>query len=603
MTPTLELSPIPPIVFRVGITGHRPNRLDPRLSPLLKEKATEVLTRVKEAVWSAPALRPGGPLPVLRLVTSLAEGADRIAAHAALNLGFRIQVPLPFCLEEYQKDFGQPGSIKEFQGLLAAADSVFQLNASPLARNAGYRAAGEVVLTQCDLLLAIWDGKSARGFGGTAEMVELAQLIGLSVLHIDSQNPGHFQLLDGEGSHSDALAALDHSIRSMFNVMERPSKPDSIGIGGSGAERGRGSGMIRRIVTRGPNANTPAGIAEDYMQAKWPRRTDPTAYMLLRFAAEGKPGLPARQDPTREVTEIENASLRPYFLWTDALAVRYSEFSRSASLRIQLWAALAVISCLLTIPLEYNLSLLRLLTCFELISTLAVLIEAFIAWRFRWHSRWMLFRSIAEQIRCLDLLAPMALGIPRLHGYSAQDGAAEERFASFFAQSLVRSIGLPSAEVNDVYLNKQTHQLLAAIDRQRKFHDLRSHRYERIERLLTRGGICVFLLAFLVCAHEFLHTLNLAQEHSHWITICTVLLPSLGATIAAIAAQGEFKRLANRSDGMRRVLYLLERRLRLTPPTSLHAARVATTDVSEILITEVRDWRILLSARAPSVKL
>jgi hypothetical protein len=325
--------------------------------------------------------------------------------------------------------------------------------------------------------------------------------------------------------------------------------------------------------------------------------------MLLRFVAEGKLRLPASQDPTREIAEIGNKSLRPFFLWTDALAVRYSELSRSASLRIQLWAALAVISCLLTIPLEGNLSILRLLTCIELTSTLAVLVEAFIAWRSRWHSRWMLFRSIAEQIRCLDLLAPMALGIPRLHGYSAQEGAAEEQFASFFAQSLARSMGLPPAEVNDAYLSRQTDQLLAAIDRQRRFHDTRSHRYEKIERLLTRGGACVFILAFMVCAHEFLHSLNLAHAHSGWITICTVLLPSLGATIAAIAAQGEFKRLANRSDGMRRVLYLLERRLRLTPPTSLHAARVATTEVCEILITEVRDWRILLSARAPSVKL
>ena len=66
--------------------------------------------------------------------------------------------------------------------------------------------------------------------------------------------------------------------------------------------------------------------------------------------------LPARPQEKDDVPEIEMCSLKPYFLWTDTLALRYGEFSRSASIRIQLWGALAVFSSLLTIPLTITRS-------------------------------------------------------------------------------------------------------------------------------------------------------------------------------------------------------------------------------------------------------
>jgi hypothetical protein len=359
---------------------------------------------------------------------------------------------------------------------------------------------------------------------------------------------------------------------------------------------------MRLIALSKPPTDTTLGFAEDYMRAQWPRSADADANVTSRLLVDHRVLHAQGRVPNRELPEIENESLRPYFLWTDRLAVHYGKLSRRASLRIQIWAIAAVVSCLLTIPFDGNHFVLRFLSCFELVFTLAVLIEAFIAWRFRWHSRWMVFRSVAEQIRCLDLLAPVALGIPRLHGFSMHDGAPGQRFASYFAQSLARGIGLPSAEVNAAYLAKQTQHLIKAIEGQRKFHNTSSARYEKLERLLTRGGASVFVLTFGVCAFSFWEIVMRAY-HSPWLTFCTALLLSVGATIAALAAQGEFKRLAKRSDSMRHALNLLQRRLRLVPPTSLRTATVAATEVSEILITEVRDWEALLSARPPSVSI
>ena len=43
--------------------------------------------------------------PLLSLVSTLAEGADHIAAEAALSRGFVLDAPLPFAVETYSTDF------------------------------------------------------------------------------------------------------------------------------------------------------------------------------------------------------------------------------------------------------------------------------------------------------------------------------------------------------------------------------------------------------------------------------------------------------------------------------------------------------------------
>ena len=49
----------------------------------------------------------------LRIVSALAEGADRMAARAALDLGETLEVVLPFAQKEYERDFETQESLKE----------------------------------------------------------------------------------------------------------------------------------------------------------------------------------------------------------------------------------------------------------------------------------------------------------------------------------------------------------------------------------------------------------------------------------------------------------------------------------------------------------
>ena len=67
---------------------------------------------------------------MLRVISPLAEGADRLVAKEAIALGFELQCPLPFTREEYQRDFESAQSRQEFCALIALATAVLELDGS-----------------------------------------------------------------------------------------------------------------------------------------------------------------------------------------------------------------------------------------------------------------------------------------------------------------------------------------------------------------------------------------------------------------------------------------------------------------------------------------
>jgi hypothetical protein len=151
----------------IGVTGHRHlNRAD---YPLYRQRISELLTY----------LRARYPATPLRMVSALAEGADRVAAEVGLQQGCELLVCLPMEVADYEHDF--PDSIEEFRGLLARVPpaNVFVLHphnhegVRPIgnARDTRYREAGLFVSGRCHILLALWDGVRNDSVAGTAEVV------------------------------------------------------------------------------------------------------------------------------------------------------------------------------------------------------------------------------------------------------------------------------------------------------------------------------------------------------------------------------------------------------------------------------------------------
>lgn len=104
-------------------------------------------------------------------LSCLADGADQIFARAVLDLGGSIEAIIP--AERYRE--GLPGEARgEFDRLLARASMVHRMpftEPTPLA----HMAASELMIDAADSLYAVWDGKPARGYGGTADVVAYAR--------------------------------------------------------------------------------------------------------------------------------------------------------------------------------------------------------------------------------------------------------------------------------------------------------------------------------------------------------------------------------------------------------------------------------------------
>ena len=59
--------------------------------------------------------------PRFVFVSALADGADQIAAEAALELGFSLQAVLPFARDDYRRDFKRAGAAARFDALIGKA--------------------------------------------------------------------------------------------------------------------------------------------------------------------------------------------------------------------------------------------------------------------------------------------------------------------------------------------------------------------------------------------------------------------------------------------------------------------------------------------------
>ena len=143
--------------FSVGISGHI--NLHPDDLPVLREAVRSVLQSITEE-------HPDRPL---RILSSLAEGADRLVTHEALAFDSALTAVLPMNRNEYENDFASPESRREFRTLLEQAEVVMHANlgADPDLPSR-YTASDLYLAADSDLILALWDGQPTGKGAGTA---------------------------------------------------------------------------------------------------------------------------------------------------------------------------------------------------------------------------------------------------------------------------------------------------------------------------------------------------------------------------------------------------------------------------------------------------
>jgi len=146
---------------RVAISGQRGLPVD-----------TEIL--VDTALRAEISKRAGTELVGL---SCLADGADALFARAILDLGGSPTVIVP--AQKYRD--GLPTDYRAtYDALIEQADNVVQLDHVE-SDSTAHMDASLHMISHADELFAVWDGKPARGYGGTADVVDAAQAAGLPV--------------------------------------------------------------------------------------------------------------------------------------------------------------------------------------------------------------------------------------------------------------------------------------------------------------------------------------------------------------------------------------------------------------------------------------
>ncbi len=165
----------------IAVTGHRD--LVPSEVPGIRAEVLSLLQMLRDRY----------PDRRLRVMSPLAEGADRLVAECALDLGIELGVPLPMPKAMYLDDFATEQSRGQFETMCARASEVFelplirgvterQITSPGPARSRQYAQLGVFLCAHCHILLAVWDGKVTDDLGGTGQVVKF---------HHDDIMPGY----------------------------------------------------------------------------------------------------------------------------------------------------------------------------------------------------------------------------------------------------------------------------------------------------------------------------------------------------------------------------------------------------------------------------
>jgi hypothetical protein len=608
-----SLSPPPPrIRLRVGVTGHRvPPKLPTESEAPLRAHLDRILSTVVESARRPDRDFAGGASAndgsEFVVVSSLAEGSDRLVAEAGLAAGYVLEAVLPFARAEYARDFHAPESQAAFEHLLGKADAVFELDGDGGDRSRAYEAAGFVMLANTDLLIAIWDGEEAAGVGGTAQIVSRAIADGIPVIRLDPQSPGGMQISQPQAGDLPAHAygqpartfqpAEDATVAlAVQDILALPDEP------------GVSLQQYLQEVERRWNFFPWYPLLLWAFGARKPRLTDfrlPSP--LADTTAQWQDYFSILPKDRTQRPAIEKILL-PAFSAADHLAVFYSLVYRSSYVFNFLFAAISVALALSGIFVHDPNEKAGFVAA-EFAIIFAILATWYYGNNLQWHRRWLDYRRLAESLRHFRILAPLGAEGP-IDRPSRRGEAEGFDWVNWYAWSLRRQLPLPDRVVDKAYLAAVRDTVRSAeIAGQASYHAANARRIAKLDHRIHHTGQALFGTTAALCVIFLIvwgidYVADTKYLHRPWIlgsfTFLTALLPTVGAALGAIYAQGDFKTVSEQSKRTAKRLAAVDKILAEEP---LEFARLTdrVQKTSDIMMADLEEWQTVFRTRPLSL--
>jgi hypothetical protein len=587
----------PPLALTIGVVGHRPNRIPEAARAKIDADVGAVLAAIGQAAEASRlahaevfAATPARPV----LLSALAEGADRYAAHGALAGGIALSVALPFPVEEYAKDFAEQASRDEYARLIEAAERLLVLPGRHDSTPRAYDGVGVVILENSDLILAIWDGGASAGKGGTTDLLERAAAMGMPIIHIDALGAARPRLLwSGLAAYPVGGSDLEHlpsapAIEALPAVVDRVVRPPA------DPDERRRLGRYLGEACRRFNWRIEVPLMLALMGLRRLRRTDlepapPEALAadLDRFVA----ATPGGEPPARPAPRL-GAFASAYGV-ADALAIRYAQIFRGSYVARFMLAAVAVIVGGIALFGDQIFGWVTWpLAVVQMTIVLVILVNTAVAARRDWHGRWRECREVAERMRA---------AVPSwLLGQVRNDAPADEpTWTGWYARANLRALGIWSGELNADRLAGIRDILVGFVEDQRNYHEHTATLMRAIEGRLGGFGRLSFVTTFGLAALAIILDILDIKLPSGWQAVLigmTAGLPVFGTASFGIRAIGDFEGSAMRSARMAVTLEALGMALAGDPP-DLVILRARAATLANAMLGDVAHWRFATETR------
>jgi hypothetical protein len=120
-------------------------------------------------------------IEAIKGLSSLAEGTDQIFAEECLAKSISVTAIIPF--KAYETCF-KAAALESYHSLLARCERQ-ELDQNAQNEQVAFYGAGRFIVNNCDILIAVWDGKPSQGLGGTADIVAYAKTQDRKITIID----------------------------------------------------------------------------------------------------------------------------------------------------------------------------------------------------------------------------------------------------------------------------------------------------------------------------------------------------------------------------------------------------------------------------------
>lgn len=582
---------LPPPVLAVGLAGHRDVAVTAETAAAIEHSigaVLEALGRALTQVAAQDAAFFSPATPAVRLITMGAEGADLLGIRAARRCGATVSCVTPFALDEYRKDFS-PAAAPMAEEVFAKTESLLEL---PGRRDEGPRAyerANDVILSNVDLLVAVWDGGRARGRAGTGDVVQDAVIKDIPIIVIDPQSPAAPGIL--------AAAPIDDIEPPMASDLARRPLPADL------------TTFLHGIVSP-PLRSAQRQALSDLVAERPDSFQWRFEYQLLLSSLAGRPApsrtaraaaaQPAGDAAAPTGSALERAkrlvALDHVRLVIDKLAVQYGRKFRSSTVSQYLVVILgAWLSGVLGLLIP---SLSAASIGIQLLANAAVIADATFRARHRWQERWLDYRVVAERLRWLSFRVAFGLGGGRPMRHSL---LRQKSWIDWYIGRTAHALGPPQGRIDAASIAAAADHLAEVeIPEQIAYHRSTFRQLGLLERRLFLGAHTSLLASLAVAVLLGVSAVRAGSlDAVGWKPFAIVLLAILPSTMTALnglRVDADLARLTERSAQAIALLFRVRRNILASPRDYDHVA-ANMQRLASIMMNELEEWRFVIESR------